>query len=147
MKPIIKICLIMALCLAFTSGPGFAGQTDSAEKAKVTAQVLAKSTHSWNGNALPAYPAGTPEVTILRIQIPAGVTLPWHTHPVINAGVLISGELTVTTRSGKVLEMKAGDPIVEVVDTWHYGKNQGTEPADIIVFYAGTKGNPVTIKE
>ncbi len=141
MKPIMKICLVIALCLAFTSGAGFAGD------AKVAAQVLAKTSHSWNGTALPAYPAGIPEVTILRIQIPAGVTLPWHTHPVINAGVLISGELTVTTKSGKVLEMKAGDPIVEVTDTWHYGANKGTEPADIIVFYAGTKGNPITIKE
>ncbi len=152
MNSIVKICLAVALCLtltAFTAGTGFSGQTDISKKgqAKVSAQVLAKSTHSWNGNAMPAYPEGIPEVTILRIQIPTGVTLPWHTHPVINAGVLISGELTVTTRSGKVLEMKAGDPIVEVTDTWHYGKNQGTEPADIIVFYAGIKGNPITIKE
>ena len=141
MKYMMKICLFIFLCLSVTAGHGFAGE------AKASARVLAKSTHSWNGNALPAYPEGTPEVTILRIRIPAGVTLPWHTHPVINAGVLISGELTLTTRSGKVLEMKAGDPIVEVVDTWHYGENKGAEPADIIVFYAGTKGNPVTIKE
>ncbi len=116
-------------------------------KEKTTAQVLAKTPNSWNGNALKTYPEGTPEITILRIRIPAGTTLPWHTHPVINAGVLISGELTVTTKAGQVLELKAGDPIVEVVDTWHYGENKGDQPADIIVFYAGTKGNPITIKE
>ena len=63
-----------------------------------------------------------------------------HTHPVINAGVLVSGELTVITDSGQTLHLKPGDPIVEVVDTWHYGKNEGTDPADIIVFYAGEKG-------
>ncbi len=49
------------------------------------------------GNTLPEYPEGKPEITILRIQIPPGTTLPLHTHPVINAGVLLSGELAVIT--------------------------------------------------
>jgi len=131
---------IIMMIWILTAGPGFTRE-------KTTADILVKASGSWNGNALPDYPEGTPEITIMRIRIPAGTTLPWHTHPVINAGVLIAGELTVTTRSGKILEMKAGDPIVEVVDTWHYGKNTGKTPADIIVFYAGTKGNPVTVKE
>ena len=83
----------------------------------------------------------------MRITIPAGAQLPLHEHPVINAGVLISGELTVITKEGKTLHLKAGDPIVEVVNTWHYGKNEGRQPADIIVFYAGTAGKPITIKQ
>lgn len=78
---------------------------------------LVKSTESWNGNPLPAYKTGTPEVTILKITIPHGCNLPMHTHPVINAGVLLKGQLTVTTESGQVLHLKADDPIVEVVDT------------------------------
>jgi quercetin dioxygenase-like cupin family protein len=69
-----------------------------------------------------------------------------HTHPVINAGVLISGALTVITEKNETLRLKAGDPIIEVVDKWHYGKNEGTEPADIIVFYAGTAELPLTVK-
>jgi hypothetical protein len=59
---------------------------------------------------------------------------------VINAGVLMSGQLTVETTDGKVLHLKAGDPIVEVVNTLHYGINEGTVPAEIVVFYAGTVG-------
>jgi len=141
-SPCLGLLIILALVVA--AGPAYSYETTAN---KVKAEVLVKSTHSWNGNPMPDYPKGQPEVTILRIIVPAGTTLPWHTHPVINAGVLISGELTVTTKSGKVLEMKAGDPIVEVVDTWHYGKNTGTEPADIIVFYAGVKDQPITIKE
>ncbi len=136
----ITIITTFILIIGFTAGPCFAQE-------KTRADILIRTTRSWNGNPLPDYPGGTPEITIMRIRIPAGTTLPWHTHPVINAGVLISGELTVTTRSGKILEMKAGDPIVEVVDTWHYGKNTGQKPADIIVFYAGTKGRPVTVKQ
>ncbi len=93
------------------------------------------------------YPQGQPQITILRISIPAGTTLHEHTHPVINAGVLISGELTVVTKTGKKLHLKTGDPIVEVVNTWHHWKNEGSTPADIIVFYAGTKDSPITLKQ
>ncbi|AMV72431.1 hypothetical protein JCM30471_09460 [Desulfuromonas carbonis] len=113
----------------------------------IKAQQLAKSTRSWNGEPLSTYPSGQPEVTILRITIPPGAKLPRHEHPVINAGVLLKGELTVVADNGQTLHLKAGDPIVEVVETWHYGRNEGTEPAEILVFYAGVVGTPITIKE
>jgi quercetin dioxygenase-like cupin family protein len=64
---------------------------------------------------------------------------------VINAGVLISGELRVVTREGKTLHLRAGDSIVEVVDTLHYGINEGNVPAEIVVFYAGTIDTPVSV--
>jgi quercetin dioxygenase-like cupin family protein len=96
---------------------------------------------------LPAYLPGQPQITILRISIPAGARLDIHSHPVINAGVLISGELTVLTKDGKTLHLKAGDSIVEVVNTLHYGINQGDVPAEIIVFYAGTIDIPITVVE
>jgi quercetin dioxygenase-like cupin family protein len=112
----------------------------------VVSQELAKVTTSWNGAELPAYPAGTPEITILRIEIPAGTVLPRHKHPVINAGVLLQGELTVVTDEGDRLHLKAGESIVEVVDTWHYGMNEGADTAVIIVFYAGVAGVPVTVR-
>ena len=106
---------------------------------------LAKSRVSWDDAFLSAYPQGHPEITILRIVIPVGGTLVKHKHPVINAGVLLKGELMVQTEGGKTLHLKAGEALVEVVDTWHYGKNEGVEPAEIIVFYAGTEGAPITV--
>jgi quercetin dioxygenase-like cupin family protein len=108
---------------------------------------LVQSGASWDGRPLPAYATGTPEITILRITIPPGQTLPMHRHPVINAGVLLKGELTVQTENGDVLHLRPHDPIVEVVDTWHWGKNEGDTPAEIIVFYAGEKGAAITVKE
>ena len=109
--------------------------------------VLVKSTTSWDGEELPGYATGKPEVTILRILVPPKTRLPLHEHPVINAGVLLKGELTVETEEKKTLHLKAGDAIVEVVDKWHYGRNDGDEPAEIIVFYAGVQGGPITVKE
>lgn len=112
---------------------------------KVNTKVLIKTRSSWDGSALPSYPKGKPEITILEITIPPKTMLPVHKHPEINAGVLLAGELTVKTQSGKVLYLKAGDPIVETVNTWHYGENDGNKPAKIIVFYAGINGKPLTI--
>ncbi len=109
-------------------------------------ETLAQSTSSWDGAELPAYPEGQPEITLLRITVPPGTRLPMHHHPVINAGVLLSGELTVVSEAGETLHLRAGDPIIELVDTPHYGRNDGSEPAEIIVFYAGVVDHPVTVR-
>ena len=113
---------------------------------KIVVETLAKSSSSWDGEALPAYPQGKPEVTILRIKIPAGAKLEMHNHPVINAGVLLAGELTVVKEDNKTLHLKAGDSIVEIVNKNHYGKNEGTETAEVIVFYAGVVNKSTTLK-
>jgi quercetin dioxygenase-like cupin family protein len=113
----------------------------------VTVDTLAKTSSSWDGRDLPEYAKGEPEITILKITIPPKVQLPLHKHPVINAGVLLKGQLTVVTEDKETLHLKAGDAIVELVNKWHSGKNEGNEPAEIIVFYAGIKGGPITIKE
>lgn len=131
------ICLLLLLL----SGVVWA----AADEKGIEVSVLAKTGSSWDGADLPAYPEGKPEITILRIRISPGAQLPLHGHPVINAGVLVKGELTVMTADNKVLHLKAGDPIVEVVNTWHFGKNEGDGPAEIIVFYAGGQGKQITV--
>ena len=85
---------------------------------------LLETTTSWNGEPLPAYPKGSPKVSILKIRIPAKTKLAMHKHPIINAGVLLKGELTVITENNDTLQLAAGDALSEVVDTWHYGINK-----------------------
>ena len=135
--------IICGICLVFL----LSGYTWAQENNQVKVDVLASSSLSWDGETLPNYPNGTPEIKILKITIPPKTKLPFHKHPVINAGVLLKGELTVITQEEKVLHLKAGDALIEVVETWHYGKNDGDEPAEIIVFYAGIKGAPITVKK
>ena len=113
----------------------------------VTSQTLCCATASWDGTCLPAYGEGQPEITIKRITIPPGVSLPMHKHPVINAGVLLRGTRAVESDEGKKLVLSEGDSIVELVDRWHRGINDGEEPAEILVFYAGTVGTPLTVKK
>ena len=139
MKKIANIIIILVIGFSFILAVGAEGKTE--------VKVLAKTTKSWNGANLPRYAKGKPEITILRISIPPHTDLAWHEHPEINAGVMISGELTVITDKQDTLHLQAGDPIVEVVDTWHFGKNDGDVPVDIIVFYAGIKDKAITILE
>lgn len=142
----------IALLVTFCMMPLWLGcatpqfQADADSLSPVTHELV-KTTQSWDGADLPAYPEGQPEITILRIKIPAGARLATHHHPVINAGVLTRGQLTVVTLDGQTLHLKADDPIVEVVGTPHYGINEGQEPAEIIVFYAGIEDKPITVIE
>ena len=136
-KLFLSLCLILFLANAALAE----------DAAGVKVGVLAKTGSAWDGGVLPAYAQGAPEITILRITIPAGTSLPLHKHPVINAGVLLKGELTVVTEDNKTLHLKSGEAIVEVVNKWHYGKNEGKDPAEILVFYAGTGETPITIKK
>jgi len=112
--------------------------------AKIVAETLVRSTSSWNGDALPAYPEGTPEISILKFTIPPGATLPSHLHTAINAGVLLSGALTVVSEDQDVLHLKPGDTLIELVNKYHEGRSTGDEPAVIVVFYAGIEGEEFT---
>ncbi len=136
MKKLLTLGLLIAILL-------IACNSNNSNEIEVT--TLVKTTTSWNGNSLPNYPEGTPEITILKIIIPPKTALKRHKHPVINAGVLTKGELTVISETNDTLYLKAGEPIVELVNTWHYGRNDSNEPVEIIVFYAGVEKAPITV--
>ena len=134
MKPLLAaVCGILLL-----------GSTAQAQDNAIKAEVLAQASRSWDYSRLPGYPEGAAEISVLRIEIAPGAQLPLHRHPVINAGYLLSGQLTVVTENNDTLHLKAGEAVIEVVNTWHYGKNEGDTPAVIVVFYAGTAGTPLS---
>jgi len=134
---------LLGACLAFLS----AGQAWAHEDGPaVQVDLLAKTGTSWDGATLPGCTPGETEVTILKVSVPPKARVAMHKHPLINAGVMLKGELTVVTQEQKRLQLTAGDPIVEVVNTWHYGINEGDGTAEIIVFYVGTKGTPLSVK-
>lgn len=124
---------------------GCASRTGAQEPSGIVNEELLKTTRSWDGQLLPPYPKGQPEVSVRRIVIPPGTRLEMHSHPVINAGVLLRGRLTVVKDNGETRHLTAGDALAEVVNTWHYGINPGRGPAEILVVYAGAKGVPTTV--
>lgn len=122
----------------------FAAGTANPESAVST--VLLKSDHSWDGTRYKRYPAGQPQLTMLKIVIPAHTALPWHTHPMPNAAYVISGTLNVESRDGlHKTTLHAGDVLPEMVGIAHRGTT-GDTPVELIVFYAGVKGMPTAIK-
>ena len=120
------------------------GAVLAADTPTVTSEVLLKSTSSWDGTAYMRYPDGTPELTTLKITIPPRTELPWHTHPMPNVAFVLTGELTVEQREGgQSKTIKAGDVLPEMVNLNHRGRT-GDNPVVLIVFYAGTKGMPLS---
>ncbi|WP_338524026.1 cupin domain-containing protein [Pseudomonas batumici] len=120
--------------------------TAVAAEPQVEVTQLLKTTHSWDGVQYPAYPDGQPEVSVLRYKIPAHSALPWHSHPVINVGYVLSGQLTLIRKSdGKTKVIGPGDVLPEMVNASHRGQS-GDGAVELIVFYAGTPGTPLTVK-
>lgn len=115
-------------------------------KGEPITDTLVKTETAWDGSALPDYPVGKPEIIIDRISFPAHHVTDWHYHSVINAGVILSGELTIVCKNGKEKTFFAGEPIVECVGEIHRGENRGDIPADIIMFYDSTPGQPIETK-
>ncbi|WP_255022736.1 cupin domain-containing protein [Cyanobium sp. T1G-Tous] len=117
----------------------------SAAALGVKVETLIRSDRSWNGDLLPKLNDIQAEVTVLRITVPAGVTLPRHLHPVINAGVLLQGNLRVESDDGASKSLQAGQALIEMVNKVHRGVSLGPEPAVIVVVYVAPKGSPITV--
>ena len=64
-----------------------------------------------------------------------------------NAGYVLSGHLTIEKRdTGERTTVQAGQAVGETVQTTHRGFTTD-EPVELVVFYAGQVGLPITINE
>jgi len=111
--------------------------------AGVQAEELLKSTTTWEGKAI-AYPEGTPEITSIILKIGVGDSPPFHCHPVPTFGYVLKGTIEVETREGRKTVFTEGQSVVEVMRTVHRGRAVDG-PVEIVVFYAGASGVPVTV--
>ncbi|MFT4437059.1 cupin domain-containing protein [Caballeronia sp. 15715] len=110
----------IVLSLIFLTIPAFAASADNPESAVST--VLMRTERSWDGTLYKGYPAGQPQLTVLKIIIPPHTTLPWHTHSMPNAAYVPSGDLHVDSRDGRhKTTLHAGDVLPEMVGSSHRG--------------------------
>jgi len=128
------IFLIMILCTAIVSY--------SAEK-----QVLLKTTSTWDNAEYKKLKIKNPEATVLKIIIDVNEELPMHKHDLVNIAYVKKGTLTVITDDNKEITLHEGDVLPELVGKYHYGKNTGKEPIELIVFYLGQKGTPLSVNK
>jgi len=111
-------------------------------------QVLTvlKAESSWDGKPI-EYPAGKAEVTGMVIEIAPGGETGWHLHPVPSFGMVLEGELEVRLKNGATKRLKSGEALAEVVDVSHNGRNVGSVPVKLVVFYIGSVGQQISVKE
>ena len=109
----------------------------------IQVETLIQSTSSWDGTPYKTYPAGRPQIAVLKITVPPHTTMKWHSHPMPNAGYIQSGELTIEKKDGTKKHFVAGQAVCETADSIHRGIT-GAEPLVVIVFYPGTPGLPVS---
>lgn len=118
--------------------------TNAQQTAKGSFETLMQTSTSWDGESYISYPQGKPELSILKITVPAHTTFGWHTHPVPNAAYVLSGHLTVEKQAGDSKKtIHAGETLAETVGTVHRGFTED-EPVTLIVFYAGANGVPLS---
>jgi len=122
----------------------FGAQAIEPSKTVKVTQLL-KTTQTWNGAPI-KYPEGQAEITSLMIEIAPGGETNWHEHPVPSFGVLLEGTLEVSLTDGKKKVVKPGEALAEVIATAHNGRNIGTTPVKLVVFYAGAVDKPLSVQ-
>ena len=111
----------------------------------VKLQEVLSASESWGGTPV-VYPQGNAQIVGQLIEIAPGAETGWHQHPVPVFGYSLAGELEISLPDGRTKRVKAGEAMVEVSGMLHNGRNIGTTPVKIVVFYASSVGQPVTLK-
>ena len=111
----------------------------------MTKEILLKTTSTWDNKQYEKLSIDNPEVTVLSIKIGVGEALEMHRHDMINIAYVKQGTLTVTTDKNEQITVCEGECLPEIVGTYHFGKNTGNTPIELIVFYIGEKGTPLSV--
>ena len=137
MNKAIKLAAVLFIMILCTAGVSY-----SAEK-----QVLLKTTSTWDNTEYKKLKIKNPEATVLKIVIGVNEELPMHKHDLVNIAYVKKGTLTVITDDNKEITLHEGEVLPELVGKYHYGKNTGKEPIELIVFYLGQKGTPLSVNK
>lgn len=137
MQKIMKLAVVLFVAILCTTTISY-----SAEK-----EVLLKTTSTWDNTEYQRLKIKNPEVTVLKIVIGVDEELPMHRHDLVNIAYVKKGTLTVITDDNKEITLHEGDVLPELVGKYHYGKNTGKEPVELIVFYLGQKETPLSVNK
>jgi quercetin dioxygenase-like cupin family protein len=137
MNKAIKLAVMLFIMILCTAGVSY-----SAEK-----QVLLKTTSTWDNAQYKKLKIKNPEATVLKIVIGVNEELPMHKHDLVNIAYVKKGTLTVITDDNKEITLHEGEVLPELIGKYHYGKNTGNVPVELVVFYLGEKGTPLSVNK
>ncbi|CAI0735172.1 MULTISPECIES: cupin domain-containing protein [Serratia] len=133
---------LLALMMAFH---GYAQAADDHGEG-ITKETLLKTETSWEGSPYQHYPAGAPQITMLKVTVEPNKVLAWHTHPCISAVYMTGGSVSLTVKkTGVKHTFKQGDSFTDTVDIVHQGVS-GDKGAEMLVFFACADNKPLTVK-
>ena len=136
MNKTMKLVIMIFVMILFTN------ISYSAEK-----NVLLKTTSTWDNTQYKKLKIKKPEVTVLKIIINVNEELPMHKHDLVNIAYVKKGTLTVVTENNQEITLHEGEVLPELIGKYHYGKNTGNEPVELVVFYIGEKGTPLSVNK
>jgi quercetin dioxygenase-like cupin family protein len=134
----------LALFALVALNPARALALEASEVIKAT--PILKTGETWIGQDI-AYPEGDAELSGVVIEMAVGGETGWHQHPVPSVGYVIEGELEVRFRNGDIKRLQAGESAAEAVNVLHNGVNVGDVPVKLVIFYVGTPGIRLTVRE
>ena len=126
--------------LLTTSALNGAGSCD--DKGGVISTLVLKTTTKSSGDPVRYPVALNPEVTAAIIDFPPGAETGWHLHTVPVYAWVVAGNVSIELEGGRSRTFKEGEAIVETVGVRHIGRNTGSVPARLLVFYTGAEGVP-----
>ena len=131
--------ILAAAVLGLLAGP-------AAAQVKFTATPVLQSGTTAGGTPI-AYPTtDSAEVTALVIDIGPGGETGRHMHPYPTLVYVLEGAIDVEMDGAAAHSYKAGDSFLEVVNTWHNGRNVSATPAKVLVVFAGVHGKPNLVR-
>ena len=118
-----------------------------AETAPVVVKPVLSTTTTASGQPI-ALPKQNAQVLVSTYDIAPGAKLPVHKHPYPRYAYVLAGTLQVTDQAtGKIYDYRPGQFIVEVLGSWHFGENAGTDPVRLLVIDQVEEGQANTILE
>ena len=137
MNKAIKLIIVLFVIVLCVTNPSYSAQKE----------VLLKTTSTWDNAEYKKLKIKKPEVTVLKIIFNVGEELPMHKHDLVNIAYVKQGTLTVITDKNEEITLHEGDVLPELIGKYHYGKNTGNVPVELVVFYIGEKGTPLSVNK
>ena len=139
MKPSMVMSALIAVLLSGILGVS----AEEAPLVKVTPIISTMTTATGQPIVLPQ---GNAEVRVSMYDIAVGARLAVHKHPYHRYAYVLAGTLRVADKDNlHTFVYTAGDFLIEMVDTWHYGTNIGTEPVRLLVIDQVEGDQPNTV--
>lgn len=146
-----RLCPCVLLAVILLSGCGRQPQEAPVDavhaySTSVQATTVLKTGTTTANQPLRSSVGEPPEVTGLRVVIPPGARTGWHRHGCAGYAYVISGTLIVEVAGMGHKSFPAGTAFAEVVDLSHDGRNEGSQPVELIAFFTGQAGVPITVR-